>query len=48
MKKTLFDRASLNKTVKRVIAVTAMVVLAGGVVLVCAKKENNNINEIFE
>ena len=48
MKKTLFDRAPLNKTVKRVIAVTAMVVLAGGVVLGCAKKEKNNNNEIFE
>ena len=48
MKKTLFDREPLNKTVKRVIAVTAMVVLAGGVVLGCAKKEKNNNNEIFE
>ena len=42
MKKTLFDRAPLNKTV------TTMVVLAGGVVLGCAKKEKNNNNEIFE
>lgn len=48
MKKTLFDRAPLNITVKRVIAVTAMVVLAGGVVLGCAKKEKNNNNEIYE